>query len=96
MFFREITEPEPELYLEKRTVFRRSPLRRALLLPGANAAGPQTRIEQNTTTYSVGLNTTRLIYTPASQGASLTISNPNSFPILAQSKVTAADSAARA
>ncbi|EKS6735939.1 fimbria/pilus periplasmic chaperone [Enterobacter asburiae] len=68
----------------------------SLLLPGAGTAAPQTRIEQNTTTYSVGLNTTRLIYTPGSQGASLTISNPNNFPILAQSEVTAADSDARA
>lgn len=49
----------------------------------------QTKIEQNTQTYSVGLSTTRIIYKPGSQGASVTINNPNDFPVLAQSEVTA-------
>ncbi len=67
-----------------------------LLLPEANAESQQTRLEQKTTTYSVGFNTTRLIYTPGSQGASLTINNPNNFPILAQSEVSSTDSSERA
>lgn len=67
-----------------------------LTLPGAKAEGTKTRIEQNVTTYSVGLNTTRLIYTPGSQGASLAIRNPNSFPILVQSEVISTDSSSRA
>ncbi|EQC1082470.1 fimbria/pilus periplasmic chaperone [Enterobacter roggenkampii] len=67
-----------------------------LLLPVAKGEGPKTPIEQNISTYSVALSTTRLIYTPGSQGASLAIRNPNSFPILVQSEVNSTDSNTRA
>lgn len=68
----------------------------SFFLPGVHAAEQKTRIEQNTTTYSVGLSATRLIYTPGSQGVSLTINNPNTFPVLAQSEVTTEDKGVRA
>lgn len=45
-------------------------------------------IEQHITSYSVGLGVTRLIYNPNSMGATLSINNPNDFPVLAQTTIT--------
>lgn len=59
--------------------------------PSAFAAEQKTKLEQKTTTYSVGLSATRLIYTPGSSGISVTINNPNDFPVLAQSEISPAE-----
>ncbi|PXW51507.1 P pilus assembly chaperone PapD [Grimontella sp. AG753] len=45
------------------------------------------KIEQKTTSYSVGISATRIIYDPNSRGASVTINNPNDYPVLAMSEV---------
>nr|WP_181368483.1 fimbria/pilus periplasmic chaperone [Enterobacter cloacae]QCO95809.1 F1 capsule protein [Enterobacter cloacae] len=75
----------------------RAPLFLALIfvMPSASSAEPQTKLEQKTTTYSVGLSATRLIYTPGSPVASVTINNLNDFPALAQSEVSPDDGGSR-
>ncbi|SHI14810.1 hypothetical protein SAMN05428958_1219 [Pantoea sesami] len=59
----------------KHTLLIRAPLFLALfsVLPSAVAAKTQTKMEQKTTTYSVGLSATRLVYTLGSSGNSVTI-----------------------
>lgn len=52
----------------------------------------QVKIEKKTTSYSVGLGASRIIYDPASSGASVTIKNPNDYPVLAMSEVFTEDS----
>jgi len=81
----------------KNTHITRAPLFLALIfvMPSASSAEPQTKLEQKTTTYSVGLSATRLIYTPGSTGVSVTINNPNDFPVLAQSEVSPDDGGSR-
>lgn len=51
----------------------------------------KTKIDQKTTTYSVGINATRVIYNPASSGTTLTVSNTNNYPVLAQTEVLTED-----
>lgn len=62
-------------YLVKHTLLIRAPWFLALfsVLPSAVAAEARTKMEQKTTTYSVGLSATRLVYTPGSSGNSVTI-----------------------
>ncbi len=62
-----------------------------VLTGNAQAATPATKVNQKVESYSVGLGATRVIYTPASSGAVLSVNNPNDYPILVQSKVFAED-----
>ncbi|SFU20639.1 P pilus assembly protein, chaperone PapD [Kosakonia arachidis] len=59
--------------------------------PEQKQAG-KTKIEQKTTSYSVGISTTRIIYDPESSGASVGINNPNDYPVLAMSETFTEDS----
>ncbi|EPL4527120.1 fimbria/pilus periplasmic chaperone, partial [Enterobacter asburiae] len=85
----------------KHTLITCAPLCLALMsalnpaIAAGNASG-DTRLEQKTTTYSVGLSATRLVYTTGSPGISVTINNPDDFPVPAQSEITAADDKGRA
>jgi P pilus assembly chaperone PapD len=49
------------------------------------------KIDTQTQSFAVKLNATRVIYDPASNGSTITISNPQDYPILVQSKVVAED-----
>ncbi|EDV0048617.1 fimbria/pilus periplasmic chaperone [Salmonella enterica subsp. enterica] len=45
-------------------------------------------IEQKTQSWSVNINTTRIIYHPESSGAVISISNPNNYPVLVQGSIS--------
>lgn len=64
-------------------------------LPGAGIHEGQP-IASTTKTFEVKLGATRLIYSPDSSGAALTVINPQSFPILVQSKVYTEDKQGKA
>lgn len=49
------------------------------------------KMETHTQTFSVRLSATRVIYDPSSMGATLTVTNPQDYPILVQSHVLAED-----
>ncbi|MDR7019091.1 fimbria/pilus periplasmic chaperone [Aeromonas salmonicida] len=44
-------------------------------------------VKENMTYYSVGLGSTRIIYSPKSKGATISINNPNEYPMLVQSSI---------
>lgn len=47
----------------------------------------ETTIVNKVHSYSVGLGASRIIYTPSSRGATLSVNNPNDYPVLVQSSV---------
>lgn len=47
-----------------------------------------TRVEKKIQSWSVGLGATRIIYDPSSVGATISVNNPNDYPVLVQSKVS--------
>ncbi|RAY78730.1 chaperone protein AfaB [Enterobacter cloacae] len=49
------------------------------------------KVYTNTQTFALQLNQSRVIYNPESKGTSLTINNPQDYPILVQSKVLEED-----
>lgn len=51
------------------------------------AVDKTSKIEQTIQRYSVALGATRVIYDPTSSGAVVSVSNPNDYPMLVQSKV---------
>jgi len=51
----------------------------------AHASG--TDVVQNTKVFKLELGATRIIYHPADRGAQLSVANPQSFPVLVQSRV---------
>ncbi|HHR5860528.1 TPA: fimbria/pilus periplasmic chaperone [Providencia alcalifaciens] len=61
----------------------------ALISGGAYGEKPQ--IKSNTKSFSVKLGATRVIYQPGSSGSTLTVINPQDYPILVQSKVHGED-----
>ncbi|TXE24304.1 fimbria/pilus periplasmic chaperone [Serratia marcescens] len=58
---------------------------------GPAAAENATKMEQRITSYSVGLGETRLVYDPSGSGSTLSIDNPNDYPMLVLSKVFTED-----
>lgn len=48
-------------------------------------------METNTQSFSVKLGASRVIYDPASNGATLTVTNPQNYPMLVQSQIFAED-----
>lgn len=64
----------------------------ALLAGGAQAAP----LTQEMQTFSVKTGATRVIYTPGSAGATLTVINPQSYPMLVQSEVLKEDKKTKA
>lgn len=65
-----------------------------LLASGAQAS--EVTLEQELQTFSVETGATRVIYTPDSPGATLTVMNPQSYPMLVQSVVWKADKKTKA
>lgn len=64
-------------------------------LPGG-ALHESPRLPSTAKTFGVKLGATRLIYTPDSSGATLTVINPQDFPILVQSQVYTEDKQGKA
>jgi len=60
------------------------------------ARGENISIQNELQSFSVKTGATRLIYTAGSSGASLTITNPQSYPMLVQSEVVTEDRKTRA
>ncbi|MDS1619809.1 fimbria/pilus periplasmic chaperone [Escherichia coli] len=56
-----------------------------------SCAAENKKIEMNTQSFSVRLGATRVIYDPASSGAALAVTNPQTYPILVQSQVLTED-----
>lgn len=59
------------------------------LMPGWGSAAEQPKVENHTQTFSVKLGATRVIYDPSSSGTTLTVTNPQDYPILVQSQALA-------
>lgn len=55
------------------------------------AYGENSQIKSTTKSFSVKLGATRVIYQPGSSGSTLTVINPQDYPILVQSKVYGED-----
>ncbi|HGP2366851.1 TPA: fimbria/pilus periplasmic chaperone [Salmonella enterica] len=62
----------------------------------SNAANEMPPVETNTQRFSVSLGTTRVIYDLDSIGQSLTVTNPQDYPILVQSRVLTGDMKSKA
>lgn len=60
------------------------------------AAEKTTTIVQSTHSYSVGLGATRIIYDPSLKGATVSINNPNDYPVLVQSVAWSEDKTSKA
>ncbi|WP_370546174.1 fimbria/pilus periplasmic chaperone [Edwardsiella tarda] len=54
------------------------------------------KIEQHTQAFSIKLGATRVIYAPESMGQTLSVSNPQDYPVLIQSRVYAEDMKSKA
>ena len=48
----------------------------------------ETKVVKKIQSYSVGLGVSRVIYSPSSRGAVLSVNNPNDYPVLVQSSIT--------
>lgn len=68
----------------------------ALLSTSSSALSAGLKTETNTRTFSVKLGSTRVIYPQKAAGAQLTVSNPQSYPILVQSSLFEEDRKAKA
>ncbi|ELE9730696.1 fimbria/pilus periplasmic chaperone [Enterobacter kobei] len=58
-----------------------------LAMTSLSAHGTAAEIVQNTRVFKLGLGATRIIYHPGQAGATLSATNPQSFPVLVQSQV---------
>ncbi|WP_083274984.1 fimbria/pilus periplasmic chaperone [Edwardsiella hoshinae] len=65
-------------------------------VPLVSPAAPEPKIEQNTQEFGVKLGATRVIYAPDSMGQTLSVSNPQNYPMLVQSRVYAEDMQSKA
>ncbi|ELM3737371.1 fimbria/pilus periplasmic chaperone [Edwardsiella piscicida] len=60
-------------------------------LPSLGRAAEKQKIETSMQRFSVRLGSSRVIYNPSSTGETLTVTNPQNYPILVQSQVFAND-----
>ncbi|AOV98627.1 molecular chaperone [Edwardsiella hoshinae] len=64
--------------------------------PFQSIAAEQQQVEQSTQEFGVKLGATRVIYAPNSMGQTLSVSNPQNYPMLVQSRVYAEDMQSKA